>query len=393
MVIRVQCACGKTIKADDKHAVKLARCPECREMVPLPGGASKTSAGVTTLTDGTVCLQALCPCGRVLRTSLDNAGKAARCPECGEVVPLPAIRKQVARGDDAGGESSRQRRAVPASKLDEGASPGLDGDGLDWDSLPEPEERVAKPKRRKKTVAEEAEDDEDAPRIHRKKSKRDEEESGSKTLLILGGIGTFVVTAGLVALLVFFMPQPGGKKADDDKPGELPKGMEFVPFNHEIVHIQTVYPKGWQTRGSGGSGGVPPVAILEDGTARVEFRANQRGSATAMIMQPNPDPTKKIPDSMKPVSRIHEDNRARYEEDIPGYTEVGEPKMVKVKGFNGEGRLSNYTCKVGLFGSARGYRVTLIGSDQWNVFLQCPYDDWKKYQPIFDKMLENASGG
>lgn len=369
-------------------------------MVPLPGGASQEAAGVTRLSDGTICLQAVCPCGRVIRTSLDNAGKAARCPECGEVVPLPAIRKKGSREETAG-KSSGRAAAAPKNAGDDFLAGGEE-EQLDWDSLPEPEERSAKPKRRKKPVEEEEsdEDEEELESRPRKKKKsrskssdddeEEDDEGSSKKWLILGGVGAFVVTAGLVALMVAFMSKV---PVTDDKAGQLPKDLEFVDFNHENVRVHCVYPKGWEARGAGGQGNVPPVAIFEDGTARVEFRSNLRGSAMTMNTQASRDPNVKVPDEFKPVSQIHEMHLERYKEDISGYKEIGSPTMVKVTGFGGEGRLSNYTANAGLFGTVRGYRVTLIGSDQWNCFFQCPAGDWKKYQPIFDKMLASASGG
>ena len=47
-------------------------------------------------------------CGKLLRTGDDTAGKHAKCPECGEILVIPARRHLYAHS------CSRRRRISPA---------------------------------------------------------------------------------------------------------------------------------------------------------------------------------------------------------------------------------------------------------------------------------------
>ena len=54
-------------------------------------------------------------CGRLLRTGDETAGKQAKCPECGRVMPIPAV-----SGSSAGGAPSGAAGPLPSAPADSG---------------------------------------------------------------------------------------------------------------------------------------------------------------------------------------------------------------------------------------------------------------------------------
>src|SRR5208283_2316463 len=106
MPIQIACTCGKQWRTRDENAGKRIRCPDCGEAVAIPKQKSADAPAAkasTTKTPASGTVRVRCECGKLLQVGADCAGKRIRCPECDEMVRVPA-------GDGI------QASASPASK-------------------------------------------------------------------------------------------------------------------------------------------------------------------------------------------------------------------------------------------------------------------------------------
>ncbi len=80
MMARVKCRCGETLDVD-RNGPERVVCPRCQARIRVrrPDGAAA---------DGLIRFH--CPCGRRLKVRAENRPEAGRCPDCGEVVPVPS---------------------------------------------------------------------------------------------------------------------------------------------------------------------------------------------------------------------------------------------------------------------------------------------------------------
>ncbi len=323
-----------------------------------------------------------CECGRVIKTNDANAGKKARCPECGEVVEIPAPRK-------AGGKSPApavKGAATGPVKTTKKRTPSEDEYQGDDEELDDGEELPELPRSKKKSTGKGAKakggEGEESPKKKKKKEAADAELN--KNILIGTGVVFGLAFLGLIGYGIASM----GSVASAPKM-EVPK--EYVSYSSPNGELTCEGPKGWELKSGGGSGGTPPFLSLEQGSVKIQFRSSPSGSMMSTIMQPNGDDGKPIPDDEKPVSKIHEMQKERYVQEMSGYEEQGAPTMIKTGG--GEGRLSAFTASEGLLSKTFGYRCTLVGNNnQWTVMCKCSANDWKDYQAVFRKVLESTRG-
>lgn len=320
-------------------------------------------------------IQVKCECGRAIKTNDQNAGKKAKCPDCGVIVQLP--------------DAPRLRKPKPS-------------DDDEFEDLP---------------VAEYSEDDDDLPSARRERKKvgssatRGELDKGGSSnkkkkgakprpqspnqMLIVGGIVGGVVMLGIVVAVVMFITSPGRTSATaaNEAPAAAPVLPELENFSTAQGELTCLAPKGWAVKSGGGTGGVPPFALFEKGDIKIQFRSSPSGTQIGTISQAGAPDEEELPESMRPVSVVHEYQKEKFSLEVSGYQEKGEPKMFKLAGFGGEGRLSTFTATEGMIGQAYGYRATLLGTNnQWNVVCRCPAAKWKACQPLFMKVLESASG-
>ena len=334
-------------------------------------------------------IQVECECGRVIKTNDANAGKKARCPECGEIVQIPAPRKAtVAKAPTASGKGvvtsavKSTKKRSPADDDDDmfaGGDQSFHGDDEDFELPP------ARPKKSAKKSAKANTDDKEPAPKKKKKKKGGEESSEDLNKNIIIGTCVFFGLA-FVGLIGYGLMNMGSIAAAPKV--EVPK--EFAEFASPNGELRCKGPKGWPFKTGGGSGGVSPFLTIEQGSVKIQFRSSAEGAALAMIQNPNNEDTSKLPDDEKPVSKIHHEQTRKFIEEKSGYQEHGAPEMIKTA--NSEGRLSAFTASEG-FSTVHGYRVTLIGTNnQWNVICQCPAADWKEFQEVFRKIIASTSG-
>lgn len=177
--------------------------------------------------------------------------------------------------------------------------------------------------------------------------------------------------------------------------GSAPKPLvvEYEEFKHELGGFSLKVPQGWETQSSGGSGGRPPVASFEDGTAHISVRHNPKGAAIsdmASIPQGGPIIPGEQEEEEPPAKAVHEFmGQTIYSADFKNFEE--QPgKEFKVP--YGEGWLSVFTGKQGFGGTMKAYRLTLTGTQfQYNVICKCPEKKWEQYEPVFMEVIKSIS--
>lgn len=339
-------------------------------------------------------IQVECDCGRVIKTQDENAGKKARCPDCGEVVQIPAARKASATKFTAtkpAGKSpaSSAKRRPPEDEFDDGA---MDDDAdFGDDEIGDDEEQEARLPKSKKAGAKSSGKKsskvkgDDEPPAKKKKKKKADDGDLNKKILIGSGVAVGLVVLGLGIFLMTKLPSAGGG-------GKVEVPQNFVEFSSAQGEIRCQVPKDWQTKSGGGTGGVPPHASFESGSVKVTFRSSPSGASFQMMAQAGSQDPSEMPDELKPVSQVHEIQKRKFQDEMSGYQEQGNPVMIKTVGF-GEGRMSEFTASAGLLGKVYGYRVTLLGTNnQWNLVCQCSANQWKDFQPVFRRIIESAGG-
>lgn len=179
-----------------------------------------------------------CECGRVIKTKDENAGKKARCPDCGEVVQIPVPRKA--------GSKSPAASAVKSTKKRPPSEDEYDGEDEDFDGEEEAEElprsRSKKPtgKRPAKGKAE----PEEPVSKKKKKKKKGEDPDLNKNIII----GTCVVFGiAFLGLVGYGISQLGSMAAAPAV--EVPK--DFVEVSTPNGELRCQAPKGWASKTGG----------------------------------------------------------------------------------------------------------------------------------------------
>jgi len=99
MSIDVTCAnCGKTLHAKDAAAGKAAKCPQCGEVIRIPRAPARASDAVPDddileaeiIAESHDLLQSIPPLASMPQPD-DNTPRAA-CPKCGEQIPVGAAK-------------------------------------------------------------------------------------------------------------------------------------------------------------------------------------------------------------------------------------------------------------------------------------------------------------
>lgn len=89
--------CSLPVRTPASVAGKKGKCPNCGEVVQIP---AKTPEAPDTKDKPAAKIQFRCPgCQKMLRTPADVAGKKIKCPSCNAVLSVPSTGKQKGDGD------------------------------------------------------------------------------------------------------------------------------------------------------------------------------------------------------------------------------------------------------------------------------------------------------
>lgn len=97
MPVRSTCSCGHTLSVPGQYAGKAVRCPRCGQTVKIPGSASpppatgSKPARPVASQDSPVerYIRFACTCGRRFKAPAIHAGRSGTCPRCGARVVVP----------------------------------------------------------------------------------------------------------------------------------------------------------------------------------------------------------------------------------------------------------------------------------------------------------------
>jgi hypothetical protein len=96
MPLLFSCQCGKQLRAPEEFAGRRIKCPNCQEVVTVPGApASGNGAESSPPPDsgraGTAAemVRFTCDCGTHMQAKREYAGRHTRCPGCQAVLLIP----------------------------------------------------------------------------------------------------------------------------------------------------------------------------------------------------------------------------------------------------------------------------------------------------------------
>lgn len=325
-----------------------------------------------------------CECGRVIKTKDENAGKKAKCPDCGEIIQIPAPRKAGAKPSAAAKKAPaasavKSKRPKPEDEFDDGE----DGSGEDFDDGEEAEAPRSKKGTAKKS-SKSADGGEASGKKKKKKKGKENEEELNKKIMIGTAVFFGIAFLGMAGYGIYYAAthMGGGGSAAV----EVPK--EYEDYSSTNGEVRCKIPKGWDKKSAGGSGGVPASATIEKGNVKIQFKSSNNGASTWMRLNAGGADTSKMPDDEKPISKLHEELRNGFAE---GYSGYDEKKTEMWKAGGGEVRVSEFTGSEG-FSKVFGYRVTMPGvQSQFTVTCKCSGDQWEKFKPVFKTVVESAS--
>jgi predicted RNA-binding Zn-ribbon protein involved in translation (DUF1610 family) len=85
---RATCRCGQTLEIP-REGVEHVTCPRCSAKVRLIRKRRGGDASASGIEAGDEFIRFNCPCGRRLKVSALDRPSHGKCPDCGQVVPVP----------------------------------------------------------------------------------------------------------------------------------------------------------------------------------------------------------------------------------------------------------------------------------------------------------------
>ena len=335
-----------------------------------------------------------CDCGQEFKVSDSHAGKRIKCQGCGNPVKIPDLKSKKSNSDSgavAVGKPAKKKRAVEEEEEDPLVHSASEYDSayeFDIGNVPLgkliEEEGAASGKNGKKKAK-----GTDSEKAEKPKKKKKKDEDAANPILI----GVFLVLGlcSLSALGYFGFKQMGG--AADKTPLE----KKFVTLKHPENVWSLEHPDDWEVEQlSGGTGGKPPILLMNGDGGVFRIKGSMGGSAIGSIAQatggavPGADGADAGGIDLTPETAVHEFQQQYFKAD---YSEFEEEPMQKLKLPYGEGRLSVFTAKEGFLSPRiKGYRVTFSDNNwQYNLRAYCKEAEWEKFQPTFKKMIDSIS--
>jgi hypothetical protein len=122
--IRIKCTCGTRLKVPDTYSGKSVRCSVCSETVFVPTPTT-TGIAIPANQETAAWIRVECKCGKSIKAPAEWAGKSGNCPRCGEEVIMPfpdSIAKALGGGETPTpqpkpGPTTAQDKLVPGQNL------------------------------------------------------------------------------------------------------------------------------------------------------------------------------------------------------------------------------------------------------------------------------------
>lgn len=96
-MIRFNCKnCGHRLKIPDQHAGKKGKCPECKQLIVIPAAGEESTQAASII-------KFRCPnCGQKIGVTTDYAGKRVKCAKCKNPMLVPQLSTQAGPSDVKG---------------------------------------------------------------------------------------------------------------------------------------------------------------------------------------------------------------------------------------------------------------------------------------------------
>ncbi|HVJ68634.1 MAG TPA: hypothetical protein VM510_11645, partial [Caulifigura sp.] len=202
---------------------------------------------------------------------------------------------------------------------------------------------------------------------------------------------------GSLSTLGYFGYQKFGG-AVDTKPLE----KKFVVHQGPEKIFSFEYPDDWTIeQSSGGTGGKPPIVLMNGDGAIFRIKGSVGGSMVGTIAQqgggaaiaiPGQEPAVGGGDDLSPETAVHNFQQEFFKAD---YKTFEEEDMKKIKTPFGEGRISIFTAQESFLSpKIKGYRATFMDNNyQYNIRAYVPEKQWDKFQPTFKRMIDSLARG
>jgi len=308
-------------------------------------------------------IQFQCECGQKYSVKDEYAGKKTSCRQCGEVVQIPNPAKN----------AKPKPKVRPKPVEDEWDESAFEEEDEDF-------EATVKPKKKQAVSS-----------LPTKKSKNKNKKSGKDqpggvpTFMIIAMVaGAAVVLLGGIGFLAMNMKASRAEAAAGDGAAAavIPKLTEV---RNDLGNFSIAFPEGWDAKTGGGSGGMPPFATAESGSIYLSVKSDQHATALLTTAQNFDTDNSRLEDF--PVHRAHELVKVKLDAEFDAYEETA-PKLISTK--YGDGRISEFTAKEGLFSKTKGLRATFL-SNAWclKITCKCPEKEFPKHEAMFRKIIES----
>jgi hypothetical protein len=204
------------------------------------------------------------------------------------------------------------------------------------------------------------------------------------------------ILGGIVYIAIAIQPEP------------VTAPKSFSPYTAADKTFQCVRPDGWRADG-GAQGGVICRASFEQGLAEIEIISDLAGSLMGDIVKgpggamPDLGGVPGAPDigggsqekPRSPVEKVHDMSKKDAESALKkdGFGEYEEQGAQAFQSALGEARFSEFGAG-GIFGKARGFRVTILGGERRiTVLCRAPEKDWEKVKPAFRQVINSLTPG
>jgi hypothetical protein len=385
-MIAVQCTCGFKLVTGDQNAGLTIKCPEC--LCPLQvQGATVPSASQLSGSGHSVSAR------QPAATSAPSSGKTRRTPVEDQLALHPSSRTEVSSSRKSATASSSRPPALPQTngrKQPAGkpkAHQAADNADSDVDEVDLEISQFNSRRTQKKQAAPTLPP---AKRLSSKVAGASKKSSGSpqaapppKALWI--GIALLAVL-GITAAGVVLGPMLTRRLATAARAPKQAPAVEFAHFQHEHIPSITCHvPQGWDLKTGGGTGNTPPYVVVEKGSARISFRRSESGTSIGDIARSGGSGGQPMSLEDAPAGMVHRFLEEKFAQDIGGYKETGPAKGILTP--IGEGRVSEFRGS-SMMSSVAGYRITVLGTDTYQILLQCPASQLAQYQKTFERFIE-----
>lgn len=330
-----------------------------------------------------------CQCGAEWKAPHDKAGRKMRCPNCSEVLVVPGEPVETTPARSSSAKSTAASGANPKVAVTDGPSKVSASGGQKKLPSKNPAEPLEEDDFGQYAAASELPPAVAGRKPKKKPRKSDDEEQKAKpadgppaAVLIGGAVFGLLLLAG-GGFLIFSGGKTGGQ------PAQIAVPQNLVDFAGPENMFRCKAPEGFETRKNGGTGGVPASASFSKGKILISIKSSTAGAAVGDIGG-GPGADKSDDPEDAPVQKVHYFMKSRAADEFSSYEET-DPQPIATP--YGDARIAEFVGKSTFGSTTYGYRATILGVQlQLNVICKCASKaEWEAYRPLFRQVIESIS--